>query len=839
MHNAPYHCEVKHAGLSQSEAADLLKKHGYNELATDGPKSLWGVAGEVIREPMFLLLLSCGGVYMALGDFREGVILLSTIIILIGITFFQHRKTERALESLRQLSSPRALVIRDGLEMHIAGRELVPGDLMIIQEGDRVAGDGTILETDHLAVDESLITGESLPVNKNTSGDSSIVYAGSLVTSGRAYVRVGTTGTSSVLGKISASLKEVEETQTRLQKEMKSLIRRLGFIGILICICVVLVFFFVRGNFIASLLTGLSAAMAILPEEFPVVLSVFLALGAWRLSGKNVLTRKPAAIETLGSATVLCSDKTGTITLNKMQVTAWFAAGEIHQAVSKDSLTPQSADLLKAAELASAPESSDPMEKAIREICRSKHITGNESERLLKEFPLQKDFMAMTRVFRSASGELQAYMKGAPETVLKGCRLSENERRDLLQVMHEMASGGSRLLAVAVDEFCAAIPDSQGAFHLRFLGFIALEDPIRSEVPEAIRECREAGIRVIMITGDNPVTASSIARSCGLPDADIATGQDLAQWSDEELESHIGRIGIFARVIPEQKLRIVRALQRKGEVVAMTGDGVNDAPALKAADIGISMGNKGTDVAREASSLVLLDDNFASIVGGIRLGRRIFDNLQKAMYYIIAVHIPIIGLTMLPAFFPELPLILWPVHIVFLELIIDPVCSIVFESEQEERGVMQRPPRKPEAVFFGKKDILRGAMTGSLMLAAVIFIYLASLHEGHNENEVRAITFSALILCNIFLVITSLSKTRSFLSFLFERQKAAFIVVSVAVVFLIAIVAIPQLRSLFGFDYPGFSHFGTSLGAASLMLAVLESIKYFRWRIARKQSSLV
>ncbi|HRD37111.1 MAG TPA: HAD-IC family P-type ATPase, partial [Bacteroidia bacterium] len=516
--------------------------------------------------------------------------------------------------------------------------------------------------------------------------------------------------------------------------------------GIFICVLMVLMFYFTRGEFLQSLLSGLSAAMAILPEEFPVVLTVFLALGSWRLSKKNVLTRKPSAIETLGSATVLCSDKTGTITQNKMELSAIYNGTEL---IDKKEFDEKIKEISVCAHLASRPQSADPMEKAISDVGEIFHDTESNYS-FVQEFPLSNKLKAMSCVFKSADSSLKIFTKGAPEDVFKLCQLSNDDQQKYHTAINDMAARGLRVLAVAKAEYKeTALPKNQEEFKLTLIGLIGLEDPIRPEVPNAIKECYDAGIKVIMITGDFPLTAKAIATKAGLKESGrVVTGDEINNWSDEELQQKINSINVFARVVPEQKLRIIKALKNNNEVVAMTGDGVNDAPALKAADIGVAMGKKGTDVAREASSLVLLDDNFASIVMAIRLGRKIYDNLQKAMSYIMAIHVPIIGLTLLPAFFSNMPLLLLPLHIIFMELIVDPICSIAFESEQEEKSIMQRNPRPIDERFFGFKKVIGSAINGTLLFIMVLVVFYLSLKEGHDEKEARAISFSALIIGN-------------------------------------------------------------------------------------------
>ena len=819
-------------GLTSKEASKRLAEHGYNELPVSKAKNVWHIALEVIKEPMFLLLISCGVLYIILGDLKEGIILLSTIFIIIGITFFQYRKTEKALEALKKLSSPRVMAIRDGIELRLPGREVVPGDVIIVNEGDRISADAKVLSCTNLTVDESSLTGESMPVSKDVEGGSIDLFGGTLIVQGKGIAEVTKTGIKSQLGKIAVSLNQVSDEETRLQKEMKVFIRRLAFIGIFLSLSVVLLFYFSRGNFIQSLLNGLSASMAILPEEFPVVLTIFLALGAWRLSKNKVLTRKPSAIETLGSATVLCSDKTGTITQNKMEVVALYNGTTNFSKEDLKSSGDEISQLATVLNNATPMDSIDPMEKAIINL-HKEIVTTNVVGKLIKEYPLSKELLAMSRVLENENdNSISVSTKGAPETIFNLCKLSESEKSKHMQIVNAMAEKGYRVLGIASSKISKNdLPETQKEFDFKFEGLVAFEDPIRPEVPTAIKDCMNAGVRVIMITGDFPATAKTIATQAGLIVEDVISGDELKQMSDDVLKQKIKHASVFARVVPEQKLRIVEALKANGEVVAMTGDGVNDAPALKAANIGIAMGNKGTDVAREASSLVLLDDNFASIVSAIRLGRRIFDNLQKAMSYIIAIHIPIIGLTLIPSFLVSIPLFLYPLHIVFMELIIDPVCSIAFESEQDEKGIMARPPRDQNKKFFGFRLMAFSVFQGVLLLTMVLIVYFVSLKEGHTEGEVRAITFSTLIIGNIFLILTNLSNTRNVISVFMEGNRAALLILGAAFLMLILVVSLPSLQLIFKFEFPGFGHFLTAIIGATSMLVVLEVIKLVRSKV--------
>lgn len=820
-------------GLSSVLAKKLLLQYGPNQIAKDKPKGIFAIVQEVVKEPMFILLLGCGSIYLFLGNYNEGLMLLCWVFVIIFITFYQNKKTEASISALRQLSSPRALVMRDGEAVRIAGSEVVPGDLLILHEGDRVPADAAIISASNLTVDESMLTGESVPVQKlgptiEDAGKQSI-FSGTLVVQGNGIAQVFATGNQTQLGKIGNSLLSIEQSPTRLQAEMKRFIQKLFLGGAVISLGVITIFYLTRGDFIDALLNGLAAAMAILPEEFPVILTIFMALGAWRLSKTQVLTRKPSAIETLGSATILCSDKTGTITQNKMALTTIMANHALIPEAMFDSHRPEIETVLTVCYLASSSASVDPMDKAIQRAYVSiTHADTPKYETLLREYPLSKKLFAITRILQHPNAPYPtAYCKGAPESILDLCRLDAVNHEKIIHQVNTLAGQGLRVLAAATCTLTTHdLPESQADFEFEFTGLVAFEDPIRKEVPQAIKACHSAGIRVIMITGDFPKTALSIADQIGLPHGNqIITGEEMKQMSTQELAVRIRTTQIFARIVPEQKLQIIQALKLNGEIVAMTGDGVNDAPALKAADIGIAMGMKGTDVAREAASMVLLNDDFSSIVSAIHLGRRIFDNLQKAMSYVIAIHIPIIGMVLLPALFDSLPILLLPIQIVFLELIIDPICSVAFESEQEEIGIMDRPPRDANLHFFGWKNILFSLFEGLLLLAVVMAVYLMSIGEGHSDGEVRAIAFTSLILGNIFLIFSSLSKTRSFLSAFQSRNKMVIYITVSAALLLFVSLKVAFLRAIFHFEFPGYAHFYTALSAAITLLLILEGKK--------------
>lgn len=836
-------------GLYEEEAARILSADGPNELPSAKPRSLPAITVGVFREPIFLLLVGGGFIYLLLGDLQEALLLLGFVFVVIGITLYQERKTENALGALRNLSSPRARVIRGGEERRIPGREVVRGDLVIIAEGDRVPADGVVLASTNLSVDESLLTGESAPVRKcdwhgeavdeRPGGeDEPFVYSGTLVVQGQALMEVWKTGTHTEIGKIGRSLQTLRVEKTTLERQTSRLVRNLAIAGGLLSVLAVIAYGLTRGDWLHGILAGVALAMALLPEEFPVVLTIFLALGAWRMSSQRVLARQMPAIEILGSATVLCVDKTGTLTLNQMSVGQLGVQGRylnVGQS-APEALPDEFHALVEFSILASQRDPFDPMEKAFHRfgekyLAQTEHI--HRDWVLVRQYPLSKELLAMSQVWRSAKG--QGYViaaKGAPEAIADLCHLDDVQRQALLRQVSMMAEKGLRVLGVARAFFegIGELPAKQHDFDFEFLGLVGLVDPVRPPVPSAIRECYEAGIRVVMITGDYPATARYVAAQIGLRNSQqVISGQVLDGMSDADLRRDIGGMNVFARVVPQQKLRLVQALKANGEVVAMTGDGVNDAPALKASDIGVAMGARGTDVAREAAGLVLLDDDFSSIVGAIRMGRRIFDNLRKAMAYIFAIHVPIAGLSLIPVAV-DWPLILLPIHIVFMELIIDPSCSIVFEAEPAEANVMKRPPREPRESIFDRKTVGMSILQGSSVLAVSLGAFMAARYLGLGTLESRTMAFTTLTVANIALILTNVSWSRSIIATLRSPNEAMWFVIGAAFVFLGLAIYVPVLSQLFRFHSLGALEVAVSILAGLSSVLWFEAVKAYRWR---------
>ncbi|HEY0984467.1 cation-translocating P-type ATPase [Schlesneria sp.] len=836
---------VEPSGLSEAEVAVRVQQHGYNELPSSKGRSIFATAWDVVREPMFLLLLACGTIYLLLGDVQEAVMLLGFVFVVLGITLYQERKTERALEALRDLSSPRALVIRGGERKRVAGRDVVPDDLVVLAEGDRVPADAVVLSCNNLSSDESLLTGESVPVRKVAwdgvremtrpgGEDLPFVFSGTLIVQGQGIAQVRTTGIHTEMGNIGKALQTVQTEGTRLQQEVGRLVRRVAAFGLALCLIVIVLYGISRGNWLQGFLAGITLAMAMLPEEFPVVLTIFLALGAWRLSKMNVLARRVPVIETLGSATVLCVDKTGTLTANRMSVRKLAVDGavlDVEQQTSQ-ALPEEFHEIVEFGILASQRDPFDPMEKAFHDLgnarlAETEHLHADWT--LERGYSLSPELLAMSHVWKSPAG--QDYVlatKGAPEAIADLCHLNADRTKIIAEQVAAMALDGLRVLGVAKGVYGQQVlPGEQHDFTFEFLGLVGLADPVRPTVPAAVEECCTAGIRVVMITGDHPTTAKSIARKAGIKPVDeIITGPELDALEEAELRRRVQTVNVFARMVPEQKLRLVNALKANGEVVAMTGDGVNDAPALKAAHIGIAMGGRGTDVAREAASLVLLTDDFASIVQSVRMGRRIFDHLQKAMTYIVAVHVPIAGMSLIPVMFGW-PLALLPVHILFLELVIDPACSIVFEGEPEEADIMKRPPRNPNDALFGRRLLGLGLLQGASVLMIVLAVYLSALLGWHDALDATALSFTTLVVANLGLIFANRSWTRTIWSTLRSPNPALWWVFGGTLFFLALVLYVPFLRDLFHFSLLHPSDLAICLGGGVLSVLWFEGLKTF------------
>jgi P-type Ca2+ transporter type 2C len=820
-------------GLTAAEATRRLAADGPNELPSHKPRALPAIAREVLAEPMFLLLIAAATVYVVLGDLREAIILASSIVIIVAITILQQRRTERVLAALRDLSSPRALVIRDGVEQRIAGREVVTGDVVLLREGDRVPADGVLVSATALSVDESILTGESLAVDKmpatnDSPGELSTVYSSSLVVRGFGAMLVRATGVRTEVGRIGRAITTLPAETTSLFREVRRIVRWVAAGALTLCAAIALIYAASRSDWLGGVLAGITLAMGVLPEEFPVVLTVFLAMGAWRISRAGVLTRRMPAVESIGAATLLAVDKTGTLTENRMQVALLETAEGTCDLRRMDAvLSDSAASVLTTALAASERKPFDPMERAIHEAAQARtpaHVPRLAKMDLIREYDLTPELLAVTHVWQLEAPRSEVAVKGAPETVFDLCRIDAHSRAHLLQRVAAHAADGLRVLAVARGTFDsrANLPETPRAFELELLGLLCLADPLRRDVPDALAECTRAGVRVVMITGDHAGTALSIARQAGFDTGSgVLTGTELESLADDDLQRRIKSVNIYARTKPDHKLRLVQMFKANGEIVAMTGDGVNDAPALRAAHIGVAMGRRGTDVAREAAALVLVNDDFGSLVAAVRLGRRIYSNIRHAMTYLVAVHIPIAGLGLLPVLFGW-PLLFMPVHVLFLEFIIDPACAFVFEADTEAPDSMRRRPRRPDEPLFSRAMLRRSVSLGFAVLVLCAIVYGTALQLG-SADEARTLAFLTLVAANLALIFVSRSRSENLVSIFIKPNRIYWWIVAVTSLILGLAIGLPEFADVFRFAQPPWT------AAAAVVTMAVGSVLTFGW----------
>lgn len=808
-------------GLSDSEAAARLARFGPNLLRERKTRGFLEIARRTLREPMFLLLLAAAALYLLLGDLGEGLFLTAGALLSLSLVIFQELRSERALAALNALAEPLARVIRSGSQRTIPAADLVPGDLVVVGEGGRLPADGLLVSGDALSVDESSLTGESVPTGKRplACGEaeaadpqpgealSPYLFGATLIVRGQGVMRVARTGAGTRVGRIGTALSMIVEEPSLLQKDIRRLITRLGILALVFCLIVAATYGWLRGDWFQGALTGITLAISLIPEEFPMVLAVFMALGAWRLAQHNVLIRRSAVIETLGATTLLCVDKTGTITENRMALETVWRDGELFDLSAGHALG-GAGPVVAMAQLASAVRPHDPMDAAVHLIA-GKPLPGAP----LRSYPLRPEFLAFVQVWPEEDGGAHYAAKGAPETILRLCGQDEAAAREAEAAVQQLAARGLRVLAVASARFQSDPGTDPASLRYDFQGLLGFADPVRADVPAALEEARRAGVSVALITGDYPATALAAAEAAGIDaTGGVVTGTEIA--ASTSLEPHLEEVRVFARVMPEQKLRLVEAFRAGGEVVAMTGDGINDAPALAAADVGIAMGRRGTDVAREASDLILLDDRFASIVGGIRLGRRIFANLRRAMIYITAIHVPVAGLALFPILL-GLPPMLLPMHLVLLELLIDPLCSLVFEGERSEADAMLRPPRPAEEPLFGLRQIVTAGIQGAVLLATVLGLYAWLIADGLPDTDARAAAFVALVVGHLTL---ALADAGSGTSRLFDRGRKAFWIIGAAALTVLTVtLTIPPLAGILDFTVPALPllALAAALGIAS------------------------
>ncbi len=802
-------------GLTETEVAVNRARYGANTTQWHARRQLGHLVWEVMREPIFLLLIVACALYFILGDYTEGWLMVAAIVFVMTIEIAQEYRSERALEALRRYTQPLVRVRRAGREVSIPAEELVVGDIILFAEGERLPADATILQHNDLSVDESLLTGESLPVNKSAHPEENRLYQGTVVATGMGAARVEAVGANTEFGRLGRAIEGIKPEPTPLQRQLERFVRQMLYAGLVAFMLVFAINLSYTQQLVAALLYSLSLAMAILPSEIPVAFASFMALGAYRMSRRNILVKQPKTVESLGSATVICLDKTGTITENRMTV------AEVLDYAGRGRC-------LEYAMWASEPEPFDAMEKAIHEAYERQAAEDLRPQfRLFREYPLGGQPPMMTHVFVHAeSGDFRVAAKGAVERVLRVCKgVDEGTRASALEKTQRLAAQGYRILGVASAEWAGGpLPEEQDDFDWQFEGLVALHDPPKANIRQVFERFYAAGVQVKMITGDHPATALNIAQRSGLRcESGVLTGEEVTRMTQEELHQRVGSTHVFARMFPEAKLRIVEALKANGEVVAMTGDGVNDAPALKAAQIGIAMGQRGTETARAAASMVLLDDDLSRMVTAIEMGRRIYANLRNAIRYVISIHVPIVLVVLLPLLldWPYLYM-LAPVHVIFMELLMDPTCAIAYENDPGDPDLLRQPPRRNHTSLFSRGEIALSIGQGLAITAGIFVLYHYAIAQGASEAHTRAFVFATLMMANIFLTLVNRSFTHSIVRTLHYPNRTLWVVLAVAAVVLATVLLVPPVRELFRMEPLSAADFGLCLLVAFVSVIWVE-----------------
>jgi P-type Ca2+ transporter type 2C len=816
-HPSPADVPESLTGLTSAEAAAQQKKFGPNALVVTPRNSLLNHLRDIVGEPMFILLASACGIYFFLEEWTEALMMLIAILFVSGIELYQEAKSGKAIEALRQYTKAKVRVLRDGAWIMLNSEELVPDDIIGIEEGELIPADGVVVQQNDLLVNESILTGESLPVTKSTNSEHRCVFQGTTVAAGKGTVRVSATGTATELGRLGKTVEETESAPTPLQGQIKRFVRQMGIIGGIAFAITFGLNYWIEADFWKALLFSLTLAMSILPQEIPVAFSAFMALGAYRMIRLGILAKHPKTVESLGSATVICLDKTGTITENKMSVAAVVdIVGD--------------GKVLEAAVLASEPEPFDAMEKALLQyIAQHNAPDPRTGAQLVQEYALSGTPPMMTHVWQNANGQWQVAAKGAVERIFRVTGVGNDAA--IHQQAEALTATGYRVLGVASAVYDGRnFPEQQDDFAWKLEGLVAFYDPPKAGVKAVFEQLYEAGIRIMMITGDHAATAKNIAQQTGIRHTDqVMTGDEVMKMDDTTLKKAVQSTHLFARMFPEAKWKVVNALKANGETVAMSGDGVNDGPALKSAQIGIAMGKKGTDIAKSAASLVLLDDNLKNLTTAVQMGRRIYANLRKAIRYVISIHLPIIGAVLVPLLLGwPFPHILLPLHVIFLELVMDPTAAIAFENEPAEPGIMQQPPRSGYESLFSGKELGISLLQGIMIMLGVLFMYQYGVRQGLPEQGVRACVFSTLVFANMCLTLTNRSFKYTWLQTLRYQNGTIPFILLASLLLLLAILYIPFLAHLFRVAPLSFSHLGWCALAGFVSVVWLEVYKYIK-----------
>jgi Ca2+-transporting ATPase len=828
-------------GLTDAELERSRSAYGYNRAAGMKKSAWYTMVLDILKEPMLLLLMAVTVIYLMVGNYAEALFMLGAIVAVSGISFYQDNRSKKALEALEKLNEPLSTVIRNGKVIQIPTHEMAVGDLCIIEEGKMINADGEIVHSNDFSVNEASLTGESFSVFKSADTEDRKVYSGTLVVSGLAVFKVAQIGSETKLGKIGQSIHEIKEESSPLHTQITRFVKWMAVVGITVFLVVWGVSYMQTGLLVDSLLTGLTLAMSILPEEIPVAFTTFMALGAWKLMQQGIIIKRSSVVETLGSTTVICTDKTGTITENSMRLHALYNYKNDRVFKSTEFNSAELAELIAYAMWSSEPVPFDPMEKTIHQVYEQTQTNDQRKAfRMIHEYPLEGKPPMMTHLFEDTSGNRIIAAKGAPEALLEVSHLSDSEKEKLRKYIQDFGKDGYRVLGVGKCVFEGNdFPQKQQDFCFELLGFTVFYDPPKQGIQQVFKQIDDAGIKVKVITGDNADTTNAIAQQAGIiNDYPAVNGANIVRLSQEELIKLTRKTTLFTRMFPEAKLATVNALKQSGEVVAMLGDGVNDAPALKAAHIGVAMGNKGTEIAKAAALMVITNDDLGKLITAIAAGRRIYANIKKAIQYIISIHIPIILTVSLPVILGWIyPNIFTPVHVIFLELIMGPTCSIVYENEPMEKNTMLQPPRKMTDTFLNFRELGISIIQGLVITAGVLFVYQYAVHQGQDEPTTRAMVFTTLIFANVLLSLVNRSFVYSVLESMKNKNKLFPLVIGATLALLFAILYVPQVAAFFKLKSLSIAQLGFVLLIAAISVLWFEVYKAIKYKETRRQKS--
>ncbi len=818
------------SGLTDIDVCTSREKHGSNIFNYKKENSFLDALKSIAKEPMVLLLLVASSIYFITGNWGDGIFLSSAIILVASISLYQDSRSRKALENLKSLTHPKSKVIRNGEILEIDSQDIVVGDYLMVEEGTTVSADGTIVHSNDFSVNESIITGESLSVYKDSTSSDNTIFTGSTVASGLAIAQITAIGNLTKLGKIGKSLEDITEEKTPLELKIFNFVKLMSIWGGAIFLLVWIINYLRSGVILDSLLQALTLAMSILPEEIPVAFTTFMALGAWRLMKMGIVVKQMKTVETLGSATVICTDKTGTITQNKMALAKLFTleTGQVINVV--ENLETKEKDLITMAMWASEPIPFDPMEIALHNAYGKLSLKDERPNyKMVHEYPLGGKPPMMTHLFENSMGNLIVAAKGAPEAIIAVSDLTPSEIEILQETILNLAKEGYRLLAVGKGIFTGKeYPKQQQDFKFDFKGIVAFYDPPKENISQVLKDFESAGIQVKLVTGDNANTAMAIAKQINFKGYEKSmSGDELMELTDAELQEKVNDINVFSRMFPDAKLRIVNALKKNNEVVAMTGDGVNDGPALKASHIGIAMGKKGTEIAKQAASLILIDDDLSKMVDAIAMGRKIYTNLKKAIQYIISIHIPIILTVFIPlALRWVYPNIFSPSHVIILELIMGPTCSIIFENEPMEKNLMFKKPRPFSTTFFNYKELATSVVQGLAITLGALTVYQYSVAVGFSESITRTMVFMVLIFANIFLTLINRSFYYSIFTTMKYKNPLVPLIIGITIVLVLSLLYIPALTNFFEFEHLSITQLGISILAGASSVLWYELVKW-------------